>query len=216
MAERSTHRDTSGLAGLAVRPHLCLDFANTVASHDGASRYDHLASYADLVAWSHDRGTLTEQEAEYLHQEGARRPVESAEIFHRAIALREAIYRIFSNQVHGIAPPAADLAALNSALGAALAHARLVPAALGITWGWMAPQAALDRPLWPVATSAAALLTSAGVDKVRACAGHACAWLFVDTTKNQSRRYCTAQGCGNRARARRHYARIRAAGTTAR
>jgi predicted RNA-binding Zn ribbon-like protein len=88
---------------------------------------------------------------------------------------------------------------------------RLTPTPHGVTWAWMTHAAALDCMLWPVVVSAASLLTSQEAGRVKECVGRACAWLFLDTTKNRSRRYCRAEGCGNRARARRHYARTRAA-----
>ena len=66
---------------------------------------------------------------------------------------------------------------------------------------------ALERPLWPVLWAAAELLTSADRDRVRACASDPCRWLFLDLSRNRSRRWCSMEDCGNRAKARRHYAR---------
>lgn len=78
-------------------------------------------------------------------------------------------------------------------------------------WGWDDAAPALDRPLWPVARSLAELLTSDELPRVRECAADNCAWLFIDTSKNRSRRWCDMAVCGNRAKARRHYARARGA-----
>ncbi|MCL4370559.1 MAG: CGNR zinc finger domain-containing protein [Chloroflexi bacterium] len=64
--------------------------------------------------------------------------------------------------------------------------------------------------LWPVARSAGELLTSSELGRVRKCAGYPCGRLFLDTSRNQSRRWCDMKSCGNLAKARRHYARIRA------
>jgi predicted RNA-binding Zn ribbon-like protein len=190
-------------------PRLCLDFANTVGVHDGTSPYDHLASYADLVRWSQNAGILTEQEGQDLLDAGVQRPLLATAILQEAANFREAVYCIVSRRVRDIAPDEVDLVNLNSVLARALAHARLVTAPDGIAWTWMAPEEGYDRMLWPVAISAAMLLTSEDIGRVRECAGHNCAWLFLDTTKNHSRRYCSVDGCGNRARARRYYARSR-------
>jgi predicted RNA-binding Zn ribbon-like protein len=67
----------------------------------------------------------------------------------------------------------------------------------------------LDRVLWPAVVSAAELLTSDDLGRVRECASERCAWLFLDRSKNQSRRWCDMTVCGNRSKARRHYSRLR-------
>lgn len=191
---------------------LCLDFANTVGSRADEHPNDHLGGYADLVAWGRQAGILTGEEARRLDREGARRPADAAAALERALAAREAIYRIFSARAAGRPPDEADLDTLNAALARALARARLVAAGGGFAWGWAVDAAALDRPLWPVVRSAADLLTSDELPRVRGCAEETCGWLFLDTSRNRSRRWCDMQDCGNRAKARRHYARRKAAG----
>jgi predicted RNA-binding Zn ribbon-like protein len=64
---------------------------------------------------------------------------------------------------------------------------------------------------WWVARSAAELLTSKELTSVRECAGYDCGRLFMDGTKNRSRRWCDMASCGNRAKGRRHYERRKAA-----
>src|SRR5207302_22567 len=73
-----------------------------------------------------------------------------------------------------------------------------------------AEEETLDRMLWPVIRSAADLLVSGEAQRVRRCASETCDWLFLDTSRNHSRRWCDMSGCGNRAKARRHYARAKA------
>ena len=69
--------------------------------------------------------------------------------------------------------------------------------------------------LRPVALDAAELLeheVSSG--RVGVCEEREvgrCAWLFLDTSRNHSRRYCSMKDCGNRAKQRRHYRRNRGA-----
>ncbi|HEX5502477.1 MAG TPA: ABATE domain-containing protein [Thermomicrobiales bacterium] len=186
---------------------LCLDFANTVSPHGGADVNEHLHAYADLLAWGRRAGVLTAEGERGLAAVAARRPAEAAAVLVGAIALREAIYRVFSAVAGGRAPAGADLATLNDALARASAHLRVVPAAGGFAWAWAGADDALDRVLWPVARSAADLLTSARLDRVRECAGEDCNWLFLDLSRNRSRRWCDMKECGNRAKARRHYRR---------
>lgn len=194
-----------------VGGRLCLDFTNSVSRHIPAVERERLNNYSDLVVWSRHAGIVTNREARRLSQDAAGRPAEAAAVFERALALREAFYRIFVAISRERSPREDDLSLLNAALSQAMAHSRIVAAADGFRWDWLGGEAALERPLWPLARSAADLLTSGELVRVRECEGDTCNWLFVDTSKNHSRRWCQMKDCGNRAKARRHYHRQRAA-----
>lgn len=192
---------------------LCLDFANTADWHDSDHPHEGLAGYPDLVAWSLEARLLTDGEAESLLRGAERHPEEAASALERAVALREGLFRIFSASAEGSRPEESDLAALNALLSVALGQLRVIPKVGGFSWGWSGGEEALDRMLWPVARSAAELLTSGDLNRVRKCAGYPCGWLFLDTSRNQSRRWCDMKSCGNRAKARRHYERQRSRST---
>lgn len=200
-------------------PHLigeepCLIFANTVGGNRQLYEHDYLNDYTDLLAWSRHAGLLTGDEVQRLLVEAAHRPVEAAIVFERAVLLRESIYRIFSAVAAGGSPEEADLVILNEALGQTLAKLQITPNISGFAWRWRDEPEALDVMLWPVIRSAGELLTSTRVERVRECAGDSCSWLFIDTSKNHRRRWCDMNDCGNRAKARRHYARNRLARKT--
>jgi predicted RNA-binding Zn ribbon-like protein len=212
MASRRLDRITS-----EARKHhlianaLCLDFANTLYGHGGKPVHEYLASYNDLVVWSHRAGILTEATAERLVHLGDRHPKQAESVFRRAIALREMIFRVFDALAHGKRPQAADVETLNSSRYQALAHSRIQPTPAGFALAWDAPNA-LDRMLWPIALAAGDLVTSPQVERVRECGGETCDWLFVDTSRNHLRRWCSMKECGNRAKARRFLERQRTAG----
>jgi predicted RNA-binding Zn ribbon-like protein len=190
---------------------LCLDFANTLSQRNG----EHLASYAALLAFARQAGLLSQAEADRLLRQAERQPREAEALLRRAHSLRSALYAIFSAVAAGRAPSEADLEVFNAGLATALSHARLAPAEDGFVWEWAGGRAAgLEAPLWEVVRSAADLLTSADVRKVRECGGADCRWLFLDTSKNRSRQWCSMQSCGNREKARRHYERLRASQQT--
>jgi predicted RNA-binding Zn ribbon-like protein len=144
-----------------------------------------------------------------LQEAASRQPERARGVLARAIDLREALYRIFSAQAHASQPAAADIDLLNQELSAALGQARLLAVPQGFTWGWAGAGDALEAPLWPVVRSAADLLTTpAWLERVGQCADErGCGWLFLDTSKNHSRRWCDIRDCGNRAKQRRHYQR---------
>ena len=189
---------------------LSLAFANTADWHASDHPVEFLTSYSDLVAWSQHVGILTDHQAQRLLKKAAHRPEDATAVLERAIVLREAIYRIFSAISHGRPPQAADLATFNAELSRALAQSRIVSTTEGFAWDWAGTEGALDGMLWPVVHDVAGLLTSAELDRVGQCADDRCGWLFLDTSRNRSRRWCSMEGCGNRAKVRRHYERKRA------
>jgi predicted RNA-binding Zn ribbon-like protein len=187
--------------------HLALDFANTVGQHEPEVLGEWLAEYADLVWWGLRAGAIGEAEAEALFAAARAHPADAARIFARALALREAVYRVFASVGEGAQAPADDLRTLNAELAAAGAHLRVQPTDEGFGWTWEGD--GLDRVLWPVARAAAELLTAGDLGRIGQCAGERCQWLYLDTSRNHSRRWCVMSDCGNRAKARRHYHRVR-------
>jgi predicted RNA-binding Zn ribbon-like protein len=186
---------------------LCLDFANTVDDRPDVHPQDHLNSYQDLVSWGQQAQVLAEQEAQGLLEEAARRLEEATSVLEQALGVREAIFRIFKSVSEDVMPEEDDLVALSAAVADAQAHARIVPKTGCFDWDWSGNTKELDRMLWPVVRSAADLLTSDELDDIRVCASETCNWLFMDTSKNHSRRWCDMKSCGNRAKARRFYGR---------
>ena len=189
-----------------------LDFANTVDWHASEQPVEYLTSYAALVAWGQHVGILTDRQAEQLLDEAGRRPTEAEAILEQALVLREAIYRIFAAISAGRPAEHSDLAVLNAELPRALARSRIIVSGDGYDWAWIGAEEALDRMLWPVVRDAVDLLTSGDLARVGQCADDRCGWLFLDTSRNHSRRWCSMEDCGNRAKARRHYQRRRASG----
>jgi predicted RNA-binding Zn ribbon-like protein len=194
-----------------VGGQLCLDFVNTVGGRSTPVsirtatpiRDDMLNEYADVVAWSLHAGLLTEPEAGRLLTEAEQRGKEAAVAFNRAIALREAIYRLCLAVAQRKKTQAADLILLNEELDEARRHEALVPGKENFVWQWTAQDKALDRMLWPIADSAAEFLTAGDLTRLRECGGEDCGWLFEDTSRNGKRQWCMMEDCGNLAKVRR-------------
>ena len=183
---------------------LCLDFTNTMGGKRGVAPREYLNSYTDFVSWCRQAGLLDSSKAQALARSAARRSQDSAAALRRAIALRETIYRIFGALALDEPPQASDLDQLNAHLSSSLGRLRVVPSRKGFTWSWAEKDESLDQPLGPIARSAADLLTSPHLlERVRQCEGDTCGWLFVDSTKNHSRRWCVMSDCGNVAKVRR-------------
>jgi predicted RNA-binding Zn ribbon-like protein len=190
-----------------VGGRLCLDFANTVSTRTKGLRHEYLTMYGDLVAWGQRTQILAGEETEALLHGAARRPAMAHAALERALELRETIYRIFSAVAGDREPETTDLATLNTTLRETLARLEVHPSPGGFQWTWVADEGDLDRILWPIVRSAADLLTSEDLGRVRECAREGCDWLFVDLSKNHSRRWCSMAMCGSRVKSRRYYQR---------
>lgn len=206
MAEAGKQESAFELVG----GRLCLDFVNTLnGSRETGETEEKLLGYADLVSWGRQAGILAEREARALLKEAARAPAKGTKAVARSVALREAIYGIFSAIAQERPPSKEDLSTLNNSLSEALARSEIVSTPEGFRWDWRAEGRDLTRVLWPVARSAAELLTSDEVARARVCEADDCTWVFMDVSKNRSRRWCDMKYCGNRAKSRRHYERKR-------
>jgi len=208
-SERSAAR--MNLAG----GRLCLDFVNTVGGWNPApatdktapfaaiARAEKLNDYFDLLAWSLHTGLLGEGEAQALAREARRREQEAAAALKRALALRGAIYRICAAVIHKARPSASELDLLNQELNVAHGRVRLGVGEENFVWEWTDTKNALDRMLWRIADSAAEMLTTDDLTRLRECPGEDCGWLFLDVSKNSRRQWCDMQTCGNLAKVRR-------------
>jgi predicted RNA-binding Zn ribbon-like protein len=188
--------------------HLCLDFANTIEWHASGHPVEYLHTYADLIEWAQEVQLIDTDEAAGLLAAATREPQAAEEALREAVALREAIYQLFSAASDSREPEQADLDLFNGALARALSRAAIRPEADGFRWARNPESSPPDRILAPVVLSAAELLTSENLYRVGVCADEGgCGWLFYDTSRNRSRRWCSMGSCGNRAKAQRHYQR---------
>ena len=202
-----------------VGGRLCLDFINTVDGRKSVSPRreshsldkvlgDKLVKYSDLVEWSQHSGIVTRTEAARLIKESRQRPAAANTVFHRAVALREALHHIFKATVMESLPQSIDLETVNDELLKARKNERLISTENGFQWRWAGAETALDRMLWSIAHSAAEFLMTGDLSRLRECGGEKCGWLFEDTSRNRSRQWCHMQDCGNLAKVRRFRKRL--------
>jgi predicted RNA-binding Zn ribbon-like protein len=191
---------------------LCLDFANSIEDPRSDDPEDFLNDYGCLVRWGRHVGLLDVDQAEQLLSEARCNPIAAGRVFADAVTLRGAITRVFTALAGGSAPLQPDLASIQRAYVSAIGSARLASEGDSFAWEWNGPAPSVDLAsvLWPVAASAVDLLTRGEIGRVKQCGGpEGCDWLFYDTSKNGSRRWCSMEGCGSRAKMRRYNARRR-------
>ncbi len=189
---------------------LCLDFANTAEWHASGHPIEGLTSYAALIDWARSINLLPDRTAQQLLRTTDQHPTEAARVLDRAVALREAIYHIFAAVAGGRSPSADDQATLNAELSRSMAQSRLVWNKATFDWDRQGEEGDLDQMLWWIVRSATDLLTNEDIKRVGMCADdRGCGWLFYDTSRNRTRQWCSMRGCGNRAKARRHYEKVK-------
>ncbi|KFG95548.1 hypothetical protein GQ56_0119925 [Burkholderia paludis] len=182
---------------------LSIDFANTLYWRGSDSPTETLGTMDDLLAWCREQAGVPASLAQTC---GTRSVEEGAPAaLARALALRDALYRLFHAQAEQREPQAEDLALLGGFLAEAAPRIALARVDGGYAWRIAEGRATLARLLSPVLWSAIDLLGGARLAKVKRCANDACQWLFIDDSKNGSRRWCSMSSCGNRAKAYRHY-----------
>ncbi len=187
---------------------LCLDFVNTV-TWDGLEmvRDDHIRGYGQLLDWALERGVLREIEVDQLREEAAADPDARRRALGRAWIFRRALHDCLRSVVRREPSPEASVALINGAIAESPPPFMLAPRADGIAF--TIPAGPRPDLLHPVLRSALHLLSSPDLIRLRECAAGRCGRLYLDHTKNGSRRWCDMDTCGNRAKARRHQARKR-------
>jgi len=196
-----------------VGGELCLDFTNTVGGRfverekDSMAftfREEKLGSYEDLVGWSREAGALKRSDAKRLLLLAPQKNKEAKMVFRRAVTLRESLFKVIKHVIEGWEPLITDVDVLNQECALARDRQRLVYTGRKFMWAHPGDDDALDCLIWPIALSGSELLSSEKLVRVRQCPGPDCGWLFVDTSKNQSRQWCDMKDCGNLAKVRRY------------
>jgi predicted RNA-binding Zn ribbon-like protein len=191
--------------------HPALDFVNTLDDRFTAmGPRELLNDYADVLAFTQQSELIEARQAAALASRCASVP--AARVFKRTRELREALATVVYGSVdHDRKPPGDCLELLQREFKDAQNHQELAWRRMSnhgeVAWQWGRFESELELPLWALARSALGLLTSAALQRVHACGSETCRWVFLDTSKNHSRRWCDMKICGNRMKARRFQAR---------
>ena len=194
-----------------IADDLALDFANTESGRGFPSHQNHFRGAGNVVEWLRHAKALPVEEADWLRKRVGERADLAADLLAQAVALREAIHDIGAALGRHAKPPEAALASLSALHARCVAKAELAPGALSCRWTWSVRASPVEAALGPIALAAVRLFTEGDFHRIRECGGHACGWLFYDRSKNNRRRWCEMEVCGNRAKQRRLTARRREA-----
>lgn len=185
-----------------IAGHPALDLVNTLDwRFRDTGPEELLSSYDDLLRFSAQAEILSHKQIRQMVRAATQADCAAALVACRE--LREALAEILYAAVDSQTPPASPLKTLESYYRQARDRQRLVWSGSRLAWEWPPSELGPDLPVWILSLSAARLLLSTDMQRLRACEKSDCRWLFLDTSKNHSRRWCDMKICGNRIKARR-------------
>jgi predicted RNA-binding Zn ribbon-like protein len=187
---------------------LCLNFVNTRSGRGTDRLLEHLFRFEHLLAWARHAGAIDQATARRFDSHPPS-PAAGERVIDQALALRDALHAVFSAVIAGKAAPVSAMDHFNRSLAEAMAAAAIEMTKEGFVWRWPAKALPPEGLLWPVVRSAAELLTTGDLSRVKVCPGCFCGWMFLDKTRNGRRRWCEMEICGSRAKMRRYHQRQR-------
>ncbi|MCO5175804.1 MAG: CGNR zinc finger domain-containing protein [Thermomicrobiales bacterium] len=191
---------------------LALDFVNTLSGRYDEEPRDQIRSYDELLSFARGVDCIDAADTGALAQMAMRAADDAARAWQDALHVREVLFSIFASVAAGHTPRQSDLSKIGPSMVRAAEQRRLQVLDGQVVLGWEPVgdvPAFLERPLWPIVQDAVDLLIHGQLDRVRECAADDCGWLFIDATRNRSRRWCSMQTCGNRAKVSNFRARKR-------
>ena len=185
--------------------HPALELVNTLDLRFSANAVELIPAYSDLLRLTAQLRLLTADQARKLTRTIDAK--DAQRVLASTVELREALAAVLYGRMDGGKPPAAQVETLEKYFHAAALHRRLLAANSHLVWTWSGAEQQAEIPLWKLAQAASDLLVSSDAQRIKDCGDPTCRWLFLDLSKNHTRRWCDMKTCGNRMKARRHQAR---------
>jgi predicted RNA-binding Zn ribbon-like protein len=186
--------------------HPALELVNTLDLRFSANPQDLLPTYADLLRFAAQLRLLPAEQARRLGR--IVRVHDGQRVVASTVELREALAAVLYSWVDGGKAAEGQVKILETQFHAAALHRSLRSGDERLVWSWSGFDQQAELPLWKLAQSASDLLVSEDAKQVKSCGDPTCRWLFLDVSKNHTRRWCDMKTCGNRMKARRHQARL--------
>jgi len=180
---------------------LSLDFVNTVHDRHEEPLRDLLQNYLDLVTWVYFADAISDSQKERLLQTGKENQEKANQIYKEALQLREAFYDFVVNMINHKEVSPANMQLIKQWIYKTFSNIELIQSDDRFTLDWNAENIGLESILWPIVRSFTDLVTTVDRNRIKQCGN--CGYLFVDNSKNKSRRWCSMEICGNRVKARR-------------
>jgi predicted RNA-binding Zn ribbon-like protein len=190
--------------------HPALELVNTLDMRFSGQTVDLTPTYKDLLRFMTQLQLLAPEQARKLGRTAGE--AEAQRVVASTAELREALAKVLYGRIDGTRPPARQLRVLEQQFHAAAQHRRLLAGESHLEWSWSGVERQAEIPLWMLAQAASDLLVSSNAELIKDCGDPTCRWLFLDVSKNHTRRWCDMKTCGNRMKARRYHERVKEEG----
>ena len=200
---RTPHRPSaSGFAFIGGR--LWLDFVNTDDEHHGR-RADLLVDFDAWTRWLQAAGVLDSERGTLLRRRGESQPMGATAALVDARRVRAALRQLTERGAGTERAREGALGEINRVLARSAGTRRIEAGASGgFVRSFVPGGDAFGSLLLSIVESAGESLVAGDLASVRRCAAAGCARVYLDATRNHSRRWCDMADCGNRAKAARH------------
>ena len=188
--------------------HPALELVNTLDLRFSPAPEELLPAYRDLLCFAAQLRLITAEQARKLERAVVEK--DARRILASTVELREALAAVLYAWIDGGRPPAAQVKILEKYFHEAALHRSLRADKSHLAWSWAPTEQPAEIPLWKLTQAASDLLVSREAELVKDCGDPTCRWLFLDLSKNHTRRWCDMKTCGNRMKARRFQARLQA------
>jgi predicted RNA-binding Zn ribbon-like protein len=183
--------------------HPALELVNTLDMRFSGETIELLPTYGELLRFCAQLQLLPPAQARKLARTVP--DIRARQVVAATHELREALATVLYAWADGGKPQPAHVEVLERHFHAASLHRKLRPDGSHLDWKWTGAEPEL--PLWKLAQAASDLLVSSDTEHIKDCGDPTCRWLFLDLSKNHTRRWCDMKTCGNRMKARRFQAR---------
>lgn len=196
--------DPGGYTGTykLIAHEISLDLVNTVSWPGTPREHDWLDRPQNVTAWAVAAGILSEQRQQLMDAASISVLEEQLAAVHE---IRHRVQRVLRPIAFDERPDDDAVDGLNELLRGTCAARYLDRATY--EWRWADPESLADV-LAPVIWNAAHVLTELDHGRIGHCGS--CDWIFHDTTRNRTRRWCDMKDCGSRDKALRYYHRTKA------
>jgi predicted RNA-binding Zn ribbon-like protein len=174
---------------------LCLDFVNSIHDRINEPDHDYLSNAADLFYWAVKAGVINTKTCNTSLKDIGDSSSQANKVLKDAKLIRELLYKIFKAISQHKRVNAQDLQVFNELLSKCFSRVEIITDGMGFTKDWKVVPGELLLITAPIIHSAYELLLSEKLDRVKECPN--CGWLFLDTSKNGKRRWCSMKTCGS-------------------
>ena len=175
---------------------LCFDFSNTISYRNRPHPHEWLDTIENLVTWSQIVKVLDPSDARLLLEDLSQDKKQACAKIIFLRELREVVFRLFSSIVDNEHPLKTDLNFLNNLAQERIGWREIKFEDGVFNFSHNKELSCFERVVHSIYSSTIHALTQLDMKRIKKCSS--CDWLFYDSSKNLSRKWCVMEDCGNR------------------